>query len=89
MAMVARMGAAALVRVGYRHFCFARRRSPGMDDPPGAGNDRVPVRADTRQAAAERPVNEEETMVRLLCANLAVVSLILIVTVATLYILVH
>lgn len=34
-------------------------------------------------------MNEEETMVRLLCANLAVVSLILIVTVATLYLLIH
>lgn len=89
MAMAPGVGVPTLVRRGDSGVRFARRRRAGVDDPASPGHVGVPVREDPGQAAAERPVNEEETMVRLLCANLAVVSLILIVTVATLYLLIH
>ena len=55
----------------------------GMD-PGYRGADRLPVRQNTRQAAARRMI-EVELMSRWFAANLGVTLLILVVSVATLW----
>lgn len=86
--MAVRVGSRAVTWRCDRPLRFGWRDRSELDDSTRSRLDRFPVRTIPRPVAAQRQV-KEEGVVRWLQANLAVSLLILIVAVATLYILAH